>query len=445
MPTYKHIFCSAVTSDTIRHRGRPTSYSAAIDQITSGQLDERRRLFIVSAGNVWNSQIWTGYPNTNLLEPVQDPGQSWNALTVGAYTEKVIITNPAFNGHSPLAPLRGLSPYSSTSHSWEWRWPMKPDVVFEGGNIRKAPDGTLYENFDDLSILSTSHRAVQQFDVISATSAATAQASWLAAKIQFEYPTAWPETIKGLIIHSADWPQEIIQQFGFNISRKTDVQRLIRVCGYGAPNFDRALNSRNNALTLVSQEIIQPFKFNDSNAPAVNEMHVYELPWPRDVLLAMGASPVRMRITLCYFIEPGPGEVGWKERYRYSSHALRFDVNRPNETRDEFVKRVNVAEREEGEDVDTNSGSDRWIIGPDNRSLGSVHSDIWQGTAAEIATSNLIGIYPVIGWWKERKHLGKVSTETRYSLIVSLETPIQEIDIYTPVVTEVSIPIAVST
>jgi hypothetical protein len=216
---------------------------------------------------------------------------------------------------------------------------MKPDVVFEGGNIRRAPDGTLYENFDDLSILSTSHRSTEQFDVISATSAATAQASWVAAKIQYSYPTAWPETVKGLVIHSADWPEEVIQQFGIDISRKTEVQTLIRICGYGVPNFDRAVNSRNNALTLISQETIQPFKYNDRNEPSVNEMHVYELPWPRDVLLSIGAAPVRLKITLCYFIEPGPGEIGWKERYRYSSHAFRFDLNRPNESREEFVKR----------------------------------------------------------------------------------------------------------
>lgn len=445
LPHYKHIFCSAVTSWTIKHRGRPTSYSAAIDQITSGQLDDQRRLYITSAGNVWDSQIWAGYPDTNLLEPVQDPAQSWNALTVGAYTEKVVIRDQRYNGHSSLAPMRGLSPYSSTSHSWEKRWPMKPDVVFEGGNIRKAPDGSLYENFDDFSILSTSHRSSEQFDIISATSAATAYASWMAAKIQYAYPAAWPETIKGLMIHSAEWPTEVISQFALDLKRKADVQTLIRICGYGVPNFERAISSRNNALTLVSQETIQPFRYNDSNKPSVNEMHIYELPWPRDILLALAESPVRLRVTLCYFIEPGPGEVGWKERYRYSSHALRFDLNRPNESKEEFMKRVNVAEREEGDEVDTNSGSGRWTVGADNRSLGSVHSDIWNGTAAEIATSNLIGVYPVIGWWRERAHLGKVTAETRYSLIVSLDTPVQDVDIYTPVATAIATAIPVTT
>src|SRR5205823_5846662 len=38
-PNRKHIFCCAVTSSLIDHKGRPTSWSSAIDAITSGQTD----------------------------------------------------------------------------------------------------------------------------------------------------------------------------------------------------------------------------------------------------------------------------------------------------------------------------------------------------------------------------------------------------------------------
>lgn len=43
--------------------------------------------------------------------------------------------------------------------------------------------------------------------------------------------------------------------------------------------------------------------------------------------------------------------------------------------------------------------------------------------ASALATSNLIAVRPVIGWWRERHHLGKVNRRTRYALIVSIETP----------------------
>jgi hypothetical protein len=39
----------------------------------------------------------------------------------------------------------------------------------------------------------------------------------------------------------------------------------------------------------------------------------------------------------------------------------------------------------------------------------------------------------VVGWWRERPHLGRFDRRARYSLIVSIRTPVEEIDIYTPV------------
>ena len=61
--------------------------------------------------------------------------------------------------------------------------------------------------------------------------------------------------------------------------------------------------------------------------------------------------PVRLRITLSYFIEPGAGEIGWKDKYRYQSYGLRFDVNNVGENENEFRKRINKAAREENETV----------------------------------------------------------------------------------------------
>ena len=70
---------------------------------------------------------------------------------------------------------------------------------------------------------------------------------------------------------------------------------------------------------------------------------------------------------------------------------------------------------------------------------GSIHSNVWEGTAADLAESNHLIIYPIIGWWKERKNLECYNKKTRYSLIVSLETPSIETDIYTPVLNKVKI------
>ena len=327
-------------------------------------------------------------------------------------------------------------------------------MVFEGGNILKAPDGRL-EVCKDYNLLSTAKDPVirGQFGLINATSAAAAQASWLAAKIMEKYPQAWPETVRGLMVHSASWSKGMHSQFDINPDSKTDIKRLIRIFGYGKPNKDKALYTTNKSLTFVAQEHIQPFvkeklSKNGKSEPTkygTKDMHFFKLPWPCEVLLDNSEVEVKIRITLSYFVEPGPGEIGWRDKYRYRSHGLCFDLNSATESEEDFKKRVNVAMRKGDEASESQSDSKRWKIGIKGRKSGSIHSDIWEARASEIALCNMIAIYPTIGWWKERKHLHRYNTRTRYSLIVSLETPAQGVDLYTPVITEIQTPIAVDT
>lgn len=173
-------------------------------------------------------------------------------------------------------------------------------------------------------------------------------------------------------------------------------------------------------------------------------MHLYNLPWPKDELLGLGEIRVKMRVTLSYFIEPGPGEVGWNDRYRYPSHMLRFEVNNPEESEEDFIRRINYQAREDETYLATSGSGGKWLIGT-ARNTGSVHSDIWQGTAAQLASSNFIGIYPVAGWWRNRSHLNCWNKQTRYALIVSIYTQAENVDIYTPVATKVGLPISVET
>ena len=280
------------------------------------------------------------------------------------------------------------------------------------------------------------------------TSAATAQAAYFAARIQVDYPEYWPETIRGLIVHSATWTECLFNQFVNKSNSKRDIGNLLRISGYGVPNIEKALYCAKNSLTLIAEAEIQPFIKEKGERQKTNEMHLYRLPWPTQVLQELGEVEVIMRVTLSYFIEPGPGEIGWKDKYRYPSHGLRFKINSPTETEDEFVSRINVAVRSEEQGrPDTSSPTAHWTIGSENRDKGSIHSDIWRGSASELASSNLIAVHPTIGWWRERPHLGKVNNKARYSLIVSIETLEQDVDIYTPVVTQIKqeIPIEIST
>ncbi len=102
-----------------------------------------------------------------------------------------------------------------------------------------------------------------------------------------------------------------------------------------------------------------------------------------------------------------------KDRYRYPSHALRFSLKSPTEIRDEFIKRINAQALEENERSLTSGTSDKWIIGKRTRNVGSVHSDIWEGTALELAESKFIAVHPATGWWKERHYLNSWDKQSR--------------------------------
>ena len=424
----RRIICMPVAAEDTRDRGRPSSWSAAIDQITSGAEEEDQRLFVVAAGNITDIGQITNYPSSLWTDSIHDPAQSWNAVTVGAFTELTEITESGLHEGYPLANKGEISPFSTTSLVWENKWPIKPDIVFEGGNVEtNAQKSTWYS--DDLSLVSTNFKPQEELLwPFNMTSAATAQAANFAAQIQVQYPDYWPETVRALMIHSAEWPDALKKQFAIN-DNKTELNNVLRACGYGVPNLEKAIYCASNSLTLIAEAEIQPFE-----GSKTKDMHLYDLPWPKEILEGLGESNVEMRITLSYFVEPGPGEIGWKDRYRYASHALRFDLNSPEEDRELFIKRVNKQSREnENDRPDTSSPSDHWLIGSNNRDKGSIHSDIWRGTAVQLASSNLIAISPVIGWWRERKHLGKSNKMGRYSLIISITTPEQDVDIYTPV------------
>jgi len=371
-PERMRITCMAVTSTDSRDRGRPSSWSATVDELASGYEDERYRMVVVSAGNADDPKGWRNYPEDNLTNEIHDPAQAWNALTVGAYTEKTKVVDATLRSFVALAPEGGLSPYSTTSATWAGRvWPIKPEVVFEGGNVARGPNDGLAEA-DELQLLSTHHDPqVAQFRAFSGTSAAAPQAARMAARIQALYPEAWPETIRALIVHTASWTEALRKQFLARPSpTRHDYANLLRVCGYGVPNLERALYCASNSLTLISQAELQPFDRQDGRY-VTHEMHLYDLPWPSEILTDLGRTEVEMRVTLSYFIEPGPGQVGWENRYRYASHALRFVVNGPGESGDEFVRRVNEQARTDGEHPGTSGPGDKWIIG-EARNVGSI-------------------------------------------------------------------------
>ncbi len=405
-PDRNRAFCMAVTTTDDRDQGRPSSWSAAIDTMTSGYEDDTRRLVVLSAGNT-DPGMRHHYPSSNLTDEVHDPGQAWNALTVGGYTEKVWLDATQYPGWQPVAPAGDLAPSSCTSMDWQKTWPIKPDIVMEAGNMAISPyDGKADYIDDALQLLSTGHDFAigKQLVSFGDTSAASALAARLAAKVQAQYPQYWAETVRALMVHSASWTQAMETRFlpaNPRNRKQENYRRLLRYCGYGVPDETELFWSASNALTLIAQESLQPFFKDDDKIIKTRDNHLHALPWPIETLQELGDAEVEMHVTLSYFIEPNPGERGWANKYRYASHGLRFAVRHPVETVEQFHQRINQYVRDEEYQGQTPQDTG-WVLGEKLRNCGSIHSDIWRGTAAALTARQHIAVYPVLGWWKER-------------------------------------------
>jgi hypothetical protein len=314
----------------------------------------------------------------------------------------------------------------------------------EGGNCAVDPSDGLARAVDPLSLLTT-YRDIgsRLFSGMNMTSAATALAARFAARLQARYKNYWPETIRALMVHSAEWTDAMTASF-LPLNSKAKKEKVLRYCGFGRPDFERACWSASNELTLVAQDLIQPYGRDEQGQLGTRKINFHELPWPVQQLQNLAETDVELRVTLSYFVEPNPGERGWRGRYRYASHALRFDVRKAGESVPDFKKRVNVAARaEEEEERDFGGVDENWRFGYQLRHLGSVHSDRWNGTAADLADLNMIAVYPVVGWWRERAHLGRWNRSARYALVVSILSPRLDVDIYTPVSTMLQVPVEI--
>jgi hypothetical protein len=446
--------------------GWPSEWSASIDRLAFGlrgpstnsldtptmrgdAQDTQPRLFVLAAGNVsWPK--WTFYPGQNDLEPIEDPGQAWNALTVGAYTDLVDFDHDRWPDLRPIASSGSLSPVSRTSLLWSDRWPVKPDVVAEGGN--GSVDGGAIPQVtvgpEDLRLVTTSHEPARALLAESGdTSAATAEVARICAHLQARYPTYWPETIRALVVQGASYTKAMRSDQGI-VPTHANRRTLTRRYGHGRVSIESSLNSALNRPTMIQQEAIVPYVLEGSTY-RLGRMNIHNLPWPKTELEQLGEAEVSLKITLSYFIQPNPSRRGWQSKFRYQSHGFRFAVRGAGETEERFHQRINDIKRDEmGEDREESMpdpDNEGWLLRRTLRSQGSLHSDTWYGLASELANKSEIAVFPVGGWWKELADRTQSNRRVRYALVVSLDvSTIADVDIYTPIANQIVVPVGLA-
>lgn len=407
----------------------PTLWSHAVDVIAFGE--GHGRLLVVSAGNARESQ-WLAlaeqYPELQLSEKIHEPAQAANVLTIGAFTDRVELPpGQTYAEYSVVATKRGgVSPFTSAGVAGN-EWPIKPDVVMEGGNL--AVSERLYDSgVDTLAALTTQKTQIagRPLTTLNMTSEATARAARLMASVWSYEPKLWPETVRGLVVHSASWTSAMLEQFpGIN-------DRLL-ACGYGVPDERLASECARGVATIVIEDKLpnavveeEPKKKKpkrpDTKAtePKLRrKVKLYRLPIPESLLLDSDPD-VELRVTLSYLAEPN--KFG---RSIYRGLDLKWDMQGPQELEQEFLDRINVLKRAKGPDGKpvkvSGKKSFAWDVGIQMRSRGTVQSDRWRGKMSALAGDKLISVAPVLGWWDQRKALR--TQEMPFSLVVSVIGP----------------------
>ena len=432
---HQRVYCLAATAVGEPEDGRPTSTSSTLDKLA---FNDRRstRLFCVAVGNVEHSATTpysvSSYHTLNGDHGIQSPAQALNVLSVGALTHKC-------SGPSPLAHAGGLSPRSRTAQPWRFRPKHhKPDIVMEGGNHGVDPGGlTSRPHAPDMIATTSNDPTRRPITFTGDTSAACAAAARLAGRVLARYPAMRPETVRALLVNCAEWTevmwarwQQVVDDGG---TEEEATLATLDCFGWGVPHEERVFWSAGNALTLIAQDTIRPFKKDDGRGITLKEMKSFSLPWPDRALGALGSTEVEMRCTLSYFIDPDLHSAGLQRPQLYASHGLSFDFQRFLETEARAQRRVNRAVST----TDSSTSDTGWALGWRKRNRGTIHHDVWRGPANQLVGRRLLNVTPSRVWWATNPEFSVANVPVPFSLVVSIRTPETTNDLVSEVLTRV--------
>lgn len=450
-PQRKRVFSLAVTAPAVGGYA-PSSWSSAIDNLAiSVDEPDASRLFIISTGNSdFNAFDKNTHSPWELAanHALQDPAQAWNAISVGAYTR--LDKKPEGLGENATTVSKYGEVYAASCSSVAWEripgTPIKPEVVEEGGNLLKyANDPDVpYDINENLRLLTTAHSDNHEFTTTGETSAAATLVARLATEIRARCSKLWPETVRALLVHSAEWTpamKKYYQELCAVMSEQEARERVLRIVGYGVPNRQVALGSTENTVTMISQSTLRPFT-KEGRVPSQDatfeEMIFHDLPITARVLEGLPRDlDAELKVTLSYFIEPNSFRSPLGRWASYPSYGLRFDFMRPGEDETHLFSRIRG--EMDADDEEYRARHPGWYYPRVSRTRGSIHLDAWRGQVHELLSLNKLVVYPVGGWWKYKYRYARDRAESRvrYSIVATLKIDDPSIDIYSSILQEV--------
>ncbi|MEW6130857.1 MAG: S8 family peptidase [Acidobacteriota bacterium] len=275
-------------------------FASTIDELAHRYRD-REIIFVISTGNFFptelsDEEIFQQYPTYLLDEKARliDPATSALALTVGglSYGSGRDIQRHYDRGIERLvAGEEGWpSPFTRTGLGVDGS--IKPDVVdfagdwkFERGRISELHNINPQPAYAGLPSTAKNFAPPdgKLFRTVAGTSFAAPRVANLAAQLFGEFPTASSNLIRALIADSARIPQNRPLLFS---DRQPWDKDLLRVYGYGHPDFARARWSDNNEVLLMTDGLID-----------IDSFQIFQVPsLPQEFLTAQGKGCISVSL-----------------------------------------------------------------------------------------------------------------------------------------------------
>jgi hypothetical protein len=419
-----------------------SNWAEELDKLAAGH----DILFVIATGNLQPADLagllsrQIPFPDYLLEGParLRDPGQAYNALTVGGLTAPPVAPLPPWRAEQPLAPAYHPAPFTRSGAPVPGGI-VKPDVVEFSGNLSRK-GGTLLGAPELAELVANrdfvTGQAEQPFSFHYGTGLAGAKVSHLAGLIQAQYPRASANLIRALIVNSAEWPVELVEAFSRNeagsLAREAR-QTLLRLCGYGRPQTDKALSANARCMVFVREDQFtwrNEDRTGSGRYPAKVSFYAIRLQ-PDDLFRLPPATPVRVSVTLAY----NP-TVRKSQRRRYQSVDMRWELKRREESSEDFYTRWMLeaeANDEEARDETDPSRPKAWpwqlkpVLNPGGRvRRGTMIRDWFDLFGHDLpSTLEIVVVAMVAPWQRPPEPLSQ-----NFALVVSIEALDESVPIY---------------
>jgi subtilisin family serine protease len=273
--------------------------AAAVDEIAWKHRD-REIVFVISAGNFYpqnlsDEEVKQQYPGYLRADDARiiSPATSAIALTVGGLSYgggRALGQYQETDINLLIAGERDFpSPFTRTGLGVDGS--VKPDLVDYAGDLRFERGRVIGKRAGEATAHAGLPTTAKQFGppegklfrTVSGTSFAAPKVSNLAARLFSEFPSASSNLIRAIIANSASVPSSRPEEFtGKEIWDKD----ILRVYGYGQPDFERARWSSENDVLLLADGVMPIDSFQIFTVPSL----------PQEFLTARGKGYISVTL-----------------------------------------------------------------------------------------------------------------------------------------------------